>query len=214
MTEGVLNKTLYFVLLCLLSILITYAAKSLLITDDLYFRFFGDQLPYERVTEIISLNKKWEWASYAIIPFYYLAKIFLVATCIHIGSLLFGIDISFKGIFQTALLAEGIFLIPGIFRLGWFLFIQRDYTLSDIQFFYPLSVLNFFDPGSLEVWWIYPLQLLNVFEGLYLFALAYGLYLITTKSYVKMLTLISTSYGAGLMIWVVSIMFLTVSFSV
>lgn len=213
MTEGRLNKTLYFVFLCLLSIFITYAAKSLLISEDLYFRLFGDQLSYERVAEIIALNEKWEWVSYAIIPLYYLAKIFLVAVCIYIGSLLFGIDISFTKIFHAALLAEGIFLIPGIFRLGWFLFVQQDYTLSDIQFFYPLSVLNFFDPDSLEVWWIYPLQLLNVFEVLYLFMLAYGLYSMTTKSYLKILTLTASSYGVGLTIWVVSIMFLTVSFS-
>ena len=213
MSEGSLNKTLYFVFLCLLSTLITYAAKSLLITEDLYFQFFGDQLSYERIAEIIYLNEKWDWVSYAIIPAYYLIKIFLVGVCIYIGSLLIGIDISFKKIFQATLLAEGIFLIPGIFRLIWFLFIQTHYTFSDIQHFYPLSVLNFFDPASLEAWWIYPLQLLNIFEVLYLFALAYGLYVITTKSYVKMLTLIACSYGAGLFIWVASITFLTVSFS-
>ncbi len=208
-----LNKTLYFVLLCLLSILITYSAKSLLITEDLYFEFFGDQLSFERISEIISTSEKWEWFSYVIIPFYYLIKIFLVGVCIYIGSVVIGVDISFKKIFHVALLAETVFLIPSIYRVFWFFFIQTHYTLSDIQYFFPLSLLNFFDPSSLELWFIYPLQILNVFEVLYWLLLAYGLCLITQTSYFKMLGLIACTYGTGLFIWIILVMFLTVTFS-
>lgn len=208
-----LDKTLYFVFLCLLSGVLTYAGKSLLITEELYFAFFGDQLSYERITEIIFLNRKWEWLSYAIIPFYYLTKIFLVAVCIYTGTMIVGIDISFKKIFQVALLAEGIFLIPPILKLCWFLFIQTDYTLFDIQSFYPFSALNFFDVGSLDPWFIYPLQSVNIFEAIYLLVLAYGLFLSTKGSYINTLGLTTFTYGAGLFIWLVSIMFLTISFT-
>src|SRR5678816_3837975 len=61
---GGVNKSLYFIFLCLSSILLTYAGKTLLISEDLYFQFFGDQLSYERITQIISIQEKWEWTSY------------------------------------------------------------------------------------------------------------------------------------------------------
>ena len=210
---GGVNVTLYFILLCLSSILLTYAGKTFLISEDLYFQFFGDQLSYERITQIISIQEKWEWTSYVFVPVYYVVKIFLVSICIYIGAIIIAVDISFKKICQMALLAEAVFLVPGIFKLFWFIFVQTDYTLSDIQMFYPLSLLNFFDPDSLDVWLIYPLQLINIFEVIYLLILAYGLFLATQSSYSRMLSLIVCTYGTGLFIWTIAVMFLTVSFS-
>src|SRR5689334_19040329 len=119
-----LNKPLYFILLCLLSVLLTMSGKSLLISEDLYFEYFGNQLSYDRITEIIALQKRWELLSYALVPLYYLAKIFLVAICIYTGTTITGIEVSYRKIFQAALFAEGIFLLPGIFRLCWFTFVQ------------------------------------------------------------------------------------------
>ena len=210
---GGVNVTLYFILLCLSSILLTYAGKTLLISEDLYFQFFGDQLSYERITEIISIQEKWEWTSYVFIPIYYVVKILLISICIYTGAIIIAIDISFKKICQMALLAEAVFLIPGIFKLYWFIFVQTNYTLSDIQMFYPLSVLNFFDPYSIDVWLIYPLQLINIFEAMYLLLLAYGLFLATQTSFGKMLSLLVCTYGTALFIWTISVMFVTISFS-
>ena len=210
---GGVNVTLYFILLCLLSILLTYAGKTFLISEDLYFQFFGDQLSYERIAQIISIQEKWEWTSYAFVPIYYVVKIFLISFCIYTGAMINAIDISFKKICQMALVAEAVFLVPGIFKLFWFIFVHTNYTLSDIQMFYPLSVLNFFDPYSLDVWLIYPLQLINIFEVIYLLVLTYGLYLATESSYSRMLGLIVSSYGTGLFIWTIAVMFLTISFS-
>ena len=80
------NKALYFMFLCLSTIMVTYAGRTLLISDDLYFEFYGDQLSYERITEILHMVQKWEWASYMLIPVYYLVKVFLVGICIYIGA--------------------------------------------------------------------------------------------------------------------------------
>jgi hypothetical protein len=211
--DGVI-ATLYFILLCLSSILLTYAGKTFLISEDLYFQFFGDQLSYERITQIISIQEKWEWTSYVFVPIYYVVKIFLVSICIYTGAIIIAIDISFKKICHMALLAEAVFLVPGIFKLFWFIFVQTDFTLSDIHMFYPLSLLNFFDPDSLDVWLIYPLQLINIFEVIYLLILAYGLYLATESSFSRIVSLVACTYGTGLFIWTIAVMFLTVSFSV
>lgn len=207
------NKALYFVFLCLSTILMTYAGRTLLISDDLYFEFYGDQLSYERIAEIVQMIQKWEWTSYVLIPIYYLVKIFLVGICVYIGAIVFAVDISFKKIFEMALVAEAIFLIPITLKLLWFVFFETTYTLSDFQTFYPLSILNLFDPELLEAWLIYPLQLLNIFEIAYLLIFAYGLSIAAQASYKSMIRLAACTYGTGLFIWALAIMFLTVTFS-
>ncbi|HEX6223114.1 MAG TPA: hypothetical protein VFZ52_01810 [Chryseolinea sp.] len=207
------NKALYFLFLCLSTIMVTFAGRTLLISDDLYFEFYGDQLSYERITEIVYMIQKWEWASYVLIPVYYLVKVFLVGICIYIGAVVIAVDISFRKIFEMALVAEAIFLVPSTLKLLWFAFFQTTYTLSEIQKFYPLSILNFFDTELLDVWLIYPLQLLNIFEIAYLLILAYGLSIAAQASYKSMIRLTACTYGTGLFIWALAIMFLTVTFS-
>jgi len=207
------NKTLYFILLCMSSIFLMVAGKTMLISDELYFEFFGDQLSYDRISTIISLHKKWEWVSYAVMPVYYVLKIFLAAGCVYTGVVIAGMEISFNKIFQIALLAEGVFLFPTVVKLVWFTLIQTDYSLADLHHFYPLSAINFFERDSLDAWLIYPLQLINIFEVLYLLILAYGLVVVTRKNYARMLGLIACSYGTGLFIWTISIMFLMVHLS-
>jgi hypothetical protein len=78
---------------------------------------------------------------------YYFVKIFLVGVCIYIGAVVIAIEISFKKIFEMALSAEAAFLVPGIFQIAsvHVYFRQTNYTLSEIQMFYPLSLLKFRD---------------------------------------------------------------------
>jgi len=39
-----------------------------LISEDLYFQFFGNHLSKEGTTETILLRKNWLWASYVLFP--------------------------------------------------------------------------------------------------------------------------------------------------
>ena len=110
-----------------------------------------------------------------------------------------------------AIQAEFVMLIPGLVKLIWFLFVQTDYTLNDLQLFYPLSLLNLFEPGTLEQYLLYPLQVLNLFEVAYWFALAYGVARVINASLERGFGLVMASYGSGLALWVVLVMFLTVS---
>jgi hypothetical protein len=43
------------------------------------------------------------------------------------------------------IIAEFVFLLVPIFKIIWFYFFQTNYTLEDIQYFYPLSALNIVD---------------------------------------------------------------------
>jgi len=72
---------------------------------------------------------------------------------------------------------------------------------------------------GLEPWFIYPLQVLNLFELAYWFVLAYfiGKLAFTEKDKGKPMDLglkiVASSYGSALLLWVVVVMFFTLNYS-
>ncbi len=172
---------------------------------------------------MLANGKKWEWLSYAIIPVFYAVKLCLVACCLSIGTFFINNRFEFKKMWGVALVAEFVFIVPTILKILWFAFIQTDYTLKDLQLFYPLSLLNLFDVGSVEPWLLYPLQVFNVFEVVYWLLLAWGVAaplppegeFVTSQeiTFGAGLQLVLVSYGSGLLVWVALVMFLTLSYS-
>ncbi|NBA78875.1 hypothetical protein GOQ04_25205 [Emticicia sp. ODNR4P] len=109
------------------------------------------------------------------------------------------------------MLAEIPFLIVPVIKLFWFLFIQTHYDLNDLQYFFPLSALQLFDVQKLPSWQVYPLQLMNVFELIYWVLLAYWLKKLLNLSLNKSMEVVASSYGTGLLLWVVFITFLSLN---
>ncbi|WP_332369080.1 hypothetical protein [Spirosoma telluris] len=112
-----------------------------------------------------------------------------------------------------AIFSELIFLLPILIKLLWFLFIKTDYDLNDLTLFYPLSLLNLVDAQTIPRYWLAPLQMLNLFEIAYWFLLAYGVADATGLSFKRSFGLVMSSYGVGLVLWVVLVMFLTITYS-
>ena len=205
------NKYYYFLMFISILFLTSYVNNKVLLTEDLFFDFYGEQIAYERIVEMIEKSNEWQWVIYPLMPLYYLIKFFIVAGCLYVGVLLIGNSLNFTKVFHVAMLSESIFLLVPIIKIVWFGVFFTDYTLQDLQYFSPLSLFGLFDGNSLEPWVPYPLQLVNVFELAYWLLLAYGLYSLTNERYSKMLSLVASSYGAGLLLWVVFVVFLTVS---
>jgi hypothetical protein len=77
----------------------------------------------------------------------------------------------------------------------------------------PLSLESLFGYKNFEPWYIYPMQVANLFEVAYWIVLTFLLAktIQTTKS--KAFTLVVSSYGIGLFILVAGMMFLTLNIS-
>lgn len=196
---------------CLFLAGITYLAQSYLFTEDVFYASYAEQLSYERAVEILTEQKKWTWLSYALLPIVYGIKFFLVACCLLMGCIFFDVKLKFGQAFKIALLADLVFIIPLLIKVFWFVFIQKNYTLQDLQQFYPLSLANLFNTAQVGTLWLYPLQTLNVFELLYIFSLGFWLYQFGAKSLDKGLTVVFASYIPALFTWIVLIMFITVN---
>ncbi|RZL32281.1 MAG: hypothetical protein EOO96_14440 [Pedobacter sp.] len=190
---------------------ITYLVQSYLITSDVFHNSYAEQLSYDRIEEMIDGQNKYAWVGYAIVPLIYAIKFFLVSLCLLTGSMFFDIKLKFGEAYKIALLADIVFVIPMLIKVFWFLVIQKDYVLQDIQLFSPLSALNVFDAKSLGLLWFYPLQTLNLFELLYILSLGFWVFKFGAKSYEKGLNMVLASYVPGLIIWIVLVMFITLN---
>lgn len=208
-----LNKIFLFGFLCLVNILLAKITSTFLLSTDLYFNQFNEQMTYDQIRSFIDIQYKYQWISYLILPFIYLIKLSLLSLILLTGIIFWNIKISFKKLFQIVLIAEFLFILPSLIKLIWFLFFETDYDLADLQTFYPLSLLNLIDTESIPQWSLYPIQLLNVFEVVYWCILAYGIALVAKERWPKMLGLVASSYGVGLFVWVVFITFITINLS-
>lgn len=207
------NKMLLFGFLCSTFILVIYLTSNFLFSDQLYFSQFGEQMTYDQIKSFLDLQYKYQWVSYLILPVIYLFKLSLLSLVLLAGAIFWNIKISFKKLFQITLIAEFLFVIPSLIKLFWFLFVQKEFELQDLQTFYPLSLLNLLNVKDIPQWLLYPFQLVNVFEVIYWFLLAYGISLVARERLPKMLGMVASSYGVGLFVWVVFITFLTINLS-
>jgi hypothetical protein len=182
-----------------------------LMSDALFYDNFAEQLIAEKIEAILAQMHKWAWINYIVIPLIYLIKFTLVALVLLTGFFFFDKKVDFSQIFKAVILAEIVFLLVPIINLLWFMFVQTQYTFQEIQYFHPLSVLQLFDAKSLPKWQIYPLQLFNVFELIYWVLLAYWLKKILNISLNKSMEVVASSYGTGLILWVVFITFLSLN---
>ena len=103
-----------------------------------------------------------------------------------------------------------LFIVSGVFKLITLMFFMKVNTFNDLQV-QPLSLSNFFDKNSLETFYQYPLSVLNVFEVLYVLVLAWIISDLIGKSFFNSFRVVATSYGVGLLLWVLFVMFMNIT---
>lgn len=206
------NLTLFIAYNALLAIFaiinIEFLNIEQLLTETLFEQFSSDQ-----VNRILAFNRRWEWVSYLLLPVILLLKIALIAKILDAGIFFIDKELSYGKLFSLVLRAEFIFLAIPLLKFLWFYFIQTDFTLFDLQTFYPLSLLNFTDINKLDQWFIYPLQILNLFEIIYWLVLSYGIKRMLKIPYYQAFNSVMLSYGICLFIWIVAVMFFYLNMS-
>lgn len=213
-----INKKLFYslqliIILIVSNFILTYFSKKTLSLNELFLNTLNEQFSLDQVKKISSFKNKWEIFEYILPAFVLILKTALVTLILEVGCFFFEKKIKYKELFNIVVKAEFVFLLVIIFKTVWFYFLQPNYTLEDLKYFYPLSALNIIGYEGLQPWFIYPFQVLNLFELAYWIILAYliGKEINSTKE--KGLLIVASSYGVGLLIWVVGVMFLTLNIS-
>ncbi len=209
-----------FFLLVILTVISSFFLKLFFNTDDLFINSVSNKISQEKLNDYLEFHKKWQWVSYSILPLLLVIKIALISSILYIGTFFYSkTKVTFKLLFNTVINAEFVFLGVGVLKVVWFYFFQTNYTLEDLQYFYPLSALNIVGYQGLDNWFIYPLQTLNLFELAYWLLLSYfvGKLAFTEKDKGKPMDLgfkiVASSYGSALLLWVVVVMFFTLNYS-
>lgn len=202
-----------FAVLVGISALCTFIISQYVMTNELYYRSMGEQLTLEQIDQLRAIQDRYAWLSYVLIAMINLIKYTLIAGVLYTGIFLSGFKVDFGRVFKLVLVAEFVLLLPMISKMLWFAFFDNGYSLDDLQFFYPLSLLSVVDPNQVDALWHYPLQVLNVFELLYWIVLGWGLHLLIQRNFDLSLRIVLGSYLPALLLWIVWVMFLTVTFN-
>lgn len=187
-----------------------YLFQTVLDTNYKHYVFLSETLLQDQVENIIENKKKWEWLSYLLIILVQSTKILIISFLIQLGVSLFNMNLKFKKTFYLVTKAEFIFVFVSLVKMI-ILYFKGNYTFEDILYFYPLSALHFVGYEGLSPWFIYPLQTLNLFEVFYWFVLAFYLAKELKKPIDFGFKIIASSYGSSLIIWVVTVMFISLS---
>ena len=196
--ESVLDfdKRLFFFLLVIFFILIRY------ITNDLIL----ESIPgYEKLEKDGSLTifHIFNTLNYLWTPFALLWKFTLTAFIIWTGSFAFGYKTSFVKLWQFALFAEIVFIVPELLKMIYFIQPADGVTFQEIRDFYPFSLFSMIDAHLVASKYHYPLRALNLFELIYIILLVLGFHTISKRSIKESILVILFSYVLFFLLWLI-----------
>ena len=188
------EKKLTFFLLCLSTFLLLYVKKAFIESETAAFLFLEDR-PEGGILQLLTAIQ------FVSIPLVYLWKFTVIAFVIWVGSFLFGYRITYSQCWGLVIVCEFTFLLPELIKIFWFMFIETDPRLADVNAFYPLSLMSFFDYYEMDKSYVYPLKALNVFEILYWFLLVEGVHFFARKKKKVAWLIVSSSYILIFFLW-------------
>ena len=199
----------WFILICLIYVGSSYIIQEFILSDTLYYNSFGEQMAYERIEEILTFQAKWKWMGYLFFPIFIGIKLTIVSLSLLGGSIWGDYRLGFKQIWSVTLRAELIFGLAALLTPMYIYFFVELNVLEDLQSFHAFSLLAFF-PAIVDVnaWYVHPIKVINLFEILYWLGLILGMKYLTGKNVREMFCLVANSYGLGLLLWVLIMVFL------
>lgn len=207
-----IKKLEFFLFISLLYVLFSVILNEFIIKDNLYYQTLGEQLARERIEEFLEFKHKWDWMAYLIIPVILFFKFLFVALCLETGSIFQGYKTSFKQMFHIAMFSELVFLFAQMLKTVVIALAKLE-DLNELQYIASFSLLSIMNNKNIDPWFIYPLHTINIFEILYWLFLAFILKTLLQKEYFRMIKFVLSTYGVGLLILIIVVMFINVNFS-
>jgi hypothetical protein len=196
----------------LVNLLLILLSQTALINEIVFFNTYSEQLTYERSMELFSIMRSFSWTSYLLCPLVLIIKFSVVSFVIYIGVFFCDMqkEITIGKVLTVVIGCEAVFVLASATKLLWFIFFAGNYTLNDMSFFYPLSLINLFKQSEVAAYYVYPLQTVNLFQVGYIIMLAAGLAKVSSVKRDATDRVILITYLPAIAIWMVFIVFLTI----
>lgn len=201
------NNIIIFFIFCSIYLAISVIERKMVYTSEAYYASFGEQLEYSRIQEMLGIQNKFEPLIFILIPILFLFKLTMVYFSIYTYLFLNKINISFKTLITSILYGELIFIFLSFFRLIWFVVIKDNYTVLDVTYFSPLSLLSIFKVSENYEWLSYALKTVNIFELIYIIVISYCISVNSEYRFINAFVFVAKSYGFGLLMWVLIVTF-------
>lgn len=211
-----LNCLQLFISIVITNLLLIWLSKALLINEVMFYNAYSEQLTYDRSLKLFEDLKKLSWISYAFTPIALLIKFSIISFVLYIGIVFYNIQnkITLGLVFKVVIGSEFVYISAGFIKFIWFYLFAGNYDLNDLSFFYPASLINFFNIGEVSKLWIYPLQSVNLFHLIYIISISFSLNKVCFIEKAVSDKIVLLSYIPALVLWVVLIMFLTLDITV
>ncbi len=198
--------------------LLTYEFNAFIQTENLIAQNLSERYTQEMIVNYLDLRKKWTWVVYVFSPIILYVSTLLIALVIIFVIDLYYLNINKQNIkfgeeWKVVLMSQWTAIAAMFSKIIWFGFYQDNYTLEEVQTFYPLSIINLIDKETLDSWLRYPIQLINLYELLYWIILIAGIKKLLQCSWLRSIIITFLSYGVILLIWIIIIMFITLNMS-
>lgn len=195
-----------------LNLLVILLSQVTLINETVFFNTYSEQLTYDRSMELFQQMRSYSWFTYLLVPVLLFLKFSAISILLYIGAYFSDLykQLTLGRILKVVIVSEVIFTIASIIKLFWFVFFAGNYTLEDIGFFYPLSLINLFNRSEVASYWVYPLQTVNIFQILYVLMLAFGLVKAGSVQKAAADKVVLGTYIPALAVWITVVMFLTI----
>jgi len=203
----------FYIIIVLANLLTIFLSQSALINEIVFFNTYSEQLTYDRSMELFERLKMFSWVAYILIPIILLIKISSISLILYIGVFFCNLQerISLNSVFRVVAASEIIFVLAGLTKFLWFYFFAGNYTIIDLNFFYPGSLINLFNPSEVDGFWIFPLQTANLFQLAYVVLLSYGLIKAGNIEESYAVKIVITTYVPALILWILLVMFLSIN---
>ena len=188
------DKKLTFLLLCLATYALLYIKIAFIENETAAFQFLEDR-PEGALFQLLNALRV------VSVPLVYLWKFTVIGFVIWVGCFMYGYRVTFSQCWSIAIVAEYVFLVPEIVKIGWFMFVDTDPTYDEVRGFYPLSLMNFFNYYEMDKSYAYPLRALNMFEIIYWFGLVTGVHFFARKQKKTAWLIVACSYILLFLLW-------------
>jgi hypothetical protein len=202
-----LNGWILFLFVIAVYVGISFVANTFLITEEIYYQTYGEQMAADRIRDLLAMQDRYMWISYAIIPLMIGLKITFTTLCLSVGAVLMEYGkMTFSKLFKVAMICESVFILRAIFQYVYVFNFTEVETLQDLSQGVA-SVSSLFPQNAIPQWAMYALQTMNVFEVFYVLALAGLCAYAFRRDTSTMIVFSATSYGIGLLLWIVAATF-------
>lgn len=165
--------------------------------------FFQRTMPtdgFDWSTALLSSSSPFKMLLYTGVALILFIKYLIISLLIYSTLYLGASAVNYRAVLQAVCLAELVFLLPAVIKVMWFIY-HPPSDLDEWTQFYPLSVHSVVGGLLTSDVILYLLQVLNLFELLYVLTLAILLHRIISRSFDFALKTVLRAYLPALAFW-------------